>query len=67
LSQDEKKYFTGIYVAVIGSYSTLHNTNSDNQHGENQLASESPDAGFNQDYHVFSLVWSPEFEHIPEA
>ena len=42
------------------SYSTLHYTNGDKKHGENQLVRESADNDFSQAYHVFSLVWWPD-------
>jgi beta-glucanase (GH16 family) len=52
-------------VEVLGhepsvSYNTLHYTNGENRPGESQLVSESSDSNFTQEYHIFSLIWSPD-------
>ncbi len=52
-------------VEVLGheatvAYNTLHYTNSEKKHGERQLVNELSDGSLARDYHVFSLVWSPD-------
>ncbi len=42
------------------SYSTLHYTNSEKKHGESRVTRELTGGSFSGEYHVFSLVWSPE-------
>jgi len=41
-------------------YSTLHYTNAEHEHGETQQAYELTEGSFSDDYHVFSLEWTPE-------
>lgn len=52
-------------VEVLGNepskmYSTLHYTDSENTHGEIQGSHELSSETFNNAYHIFSLVWTPE-------
>jgi beta-glucanase (GH16 family) len=52
-------------VEVLGheatvAYNTLHYTNSEKKHGELQQVNDLSDGSFARDYHVFSLVWSPD-------
>lgn len=42
-------------------YSTLHFTNSEKKHEEIQNIHELSSGSFSNDYHIFSLDWSPEF------
>jgi beta-glucanase (GH16 family) len=41
-------------------YTTLHYTNASNAHGQDQQVYNLDDGSFSDDYHVFSLDWTPE-------
>ncbi len=52
-------------VEVLGhepatAYSTIHYTDADRKKGEQQVVRELAGTTFSDDFHVFSLIWSPD-------